>query len=330
MKATWKKLISLFLAVAALFSFAACKPEAQTDLKVFVPDGAPALALAQLMSENKQFDVANVSYHIVTGDQIAAKVSSQEADIAILPTNAAATLYAKGVDIKLVSSNVFGLLYLMGSKNVTSLAELKGEIVYNIGQGNTPDITFQYILEKNGIEFEISDKPVEGKVALQYVSDGSELIPLLKQGKATFGILGEPAATNAMKVASVSRLFDIQEEWKKVTGSKESFPQASLVIKGSLLESHPKFVKEFLAAVEKSASWLPENAEAAGTALKNNGSLLNTALFTEDVISRCNVRFVGAKEAKAEVMTYLNVLYEFNAKSVGGKLPDDAFFYLGK
>ena len=43
----------------------------------------------------------------------------------------------------------------------------------------------------------------------------------------------------------------------------------------------------------------------------------------------CNIRFVAGDEMKAKVSGYLEVLFDADPKSVGGTLPDDAFYYAG-
>ena len=322
-----KKLLAFLLILTVSISgflYTGCnQPDGTPDtVKFYVPDGAPALAVAQLV--DKTIGGKKIDVHVVSGDQIAGKVASGEADLAIMPTNAAANLFNKNKDIRLVSANVHGLLYMVGKENLTSLEQLKGKVVYNIGQGQTPDATFQYILQQNEIEYVVSETPVAGKVALQYVSDGASLIGFLKSGKASFGILGEPAATQAVSKAGVSVLFDIQAEWRAVT-NLGNFPQASMIMKTSLTEN-VAFVDAILAALSDNDEWIKTNATAARQALVGVGSSLPETL-TNEIVVRCNIDTVVAQDAKAEIIAYLNVLYNFNPNFVGGSLPADSFFY---
>ena len=294
----------------------------KTEIDFYVPDGAPALTIAGLVSA--EFENYNINFHVVAGDQIAGKVANGEADVVIMPTNAGANLFNKGKDIQLVSANVHGLLYLVGKENLTSLDELKGKVVYNIGQGQTPDATFRYILQQNGIECVISDVPVDGKVALQFVSEGSALVALLKTNAASYGILGEPVATQAVSAAGVSVLFDIQEEWRNVTGLG-NFPQASLFMK-SELANDTAFVDELLAKLNQNDDWIVQNPAEAKAAIQSVGSNLAVNLSSA-IIQRCNINTVSATDAKSEILAYLNVLYQFNPDFVGGAVPGDDFFY---
>ena len=87
-----KKFIIIVLTLMlALVMFVACddKPETKPEYNVFMPDGAPALSLVS------QFDKAEiagykVNFTVVPASAIATYCMSEQADLAILPTNAAA------------------------------------------------------------------------------------------------------------------------------------------------------------------------------------------------------------------------------------------------
>lgn len=319
-----KKVLVLILAVVlclAGLSFTGCN-EPKEKVTFYVPDGAPALTVSSLIG--KTIGGREVEFKVVPGDQIVGKMVNGEADIAIMPTNACANVFNRGIDVKLVSANVHGLLYLVGKEQVDSLEGLKGKVVYNIGQGQTPDATFRYILEQNGIECVISDVPVEGKVALQFVSEGSALVALLKTNGASFGILGEPLATQSTVKAGTTVLFDIQEEWRQVTGLG-NFPQASMIMKSDLA-ADTDFVNALIAELNANDEWIKSNAAAAQTAIKGVGSTLAVTL-TNEIVSRCNIDTVTAQEAKDEIIEYLTVLHAFNPSFVGGSVPGSSFFY---
>lgn len=304
-------------------------------VNVVVPDGSPAIAIAKLVSENPTFAGYDINYSIVEGaTQISAAILNDTANIAIAPLNLGATMYNKGMGVKLVTTNVQGSLYMVG-KNMPAgattaekLASLKGKVVYNIGQGATPDLTFKYILDHFGIAYTEGDTAAADVVTLNYVNTGSELIPLLKQGKAEYGIMGEPAVTKANANAGTSTVFDIQALWQESTGSATAgFPQAGVFVKDSLLASeHAAFIEWFVAKLKENDEWAPANAEKVSSALTSAGST-SLAGLTSATINACNLKTVKAADAKTAVNTYLGALYAFNAATVGGKMPDDNFFY---
>ena len=288
-------------------------------VNVVVPDGSPAIAIAKFVSEKPTFAGYNISYSIVEGaTQISAAILNDTANIAIAPLNLGATMYNKGMGVKLVTTNVQGSLYMVGKNmpegatTAEKLASLKGKVVYNIGQGATPDLTYAE-----------GDTATAGVVTLNYVNTGSELIPLLKQGKAEYGIMGEPAVTKANSNAGTSTVFDIQALWQESTGSATAgFPQAGVFVKESLLTSeHAAFIEWFVTKLQENDEWAPANPDTVSSALTSAGST-SLAGLTSATIAACNLDTVKAA-------TYLKVLFDFNKATVGGKMPDDAFFYAG-
>lgn len=345
MKKALMIIVAILILSVCLLPLAACnntQSGEDVEITVLVPDGAPALSLAKLIKEQPDFatefqaligDSGNykVNYQVVTGGatEVSAKMVSGEGDMAIIPTNLAAVLNNK-IGAKIVTTDVQGLLYLVGKTEATSLNDLKGKVVYNIGQGATPDLTFKYILERAGIAYQESDvADASGeKVSLTYVSSGAELIPLLKQGKAEFGILGEPAVTKAVAATGATVKFDIQALWQEATGATTyGFPQASLIISKQLQdEKYADFISSFVDKIDENNVWLIDNASEAGAALASAGSLVISDTLTSAIVTRCNIKQISAADAKASVDTYLGVLYNFKAASVGGALPTDLYY----
>ncbi|MEG2084825.1 MAG: ABC transporter substrate-binding protein [Clostridia bacterium] len=318
-------IVVALLLIATSVLFVSCKQVEEATLNVFLPDGAPALSMAKTMSNTGKYGKLTLKHNIVTGDAIVAKVANGEADMAIIPTNAMAILYNKGAKYKIVSSNVFGVLYLVSKQTTLNIADLTGQIVYIIGEGNTPDLVFKYILQQNNLEFVKSATAVEGKVALNYVNDGSELIPLLKQGKAKFGVLGEPAVSNAIAKAGVNVVLDLQAEWKKHNAS--SYPQASLVVKNEVLEKYGKDIDKIVEDLKGNKQFILDNISVIGKLMADNGSLL-AVNYTKEIVERCNLDCVSATDAKMSIEEYFNILLTFNAKYIGGKIPDKNLYYI--
>lgn len=325
MKKVLVVLLMLVIAVTAVGLFG-CENTPKTAVKVVVPDGAPALAVVSLFDKT-ELGGREISFEVVPADTIVQKVSSGAADVAIMPTNAAANLYNKGVDIKLVSTEVQGILYMVGTSTITDYNQLKGKVVYSIGQNNTPEFAFKYLLTNNGISADdIVDgtTATEGKITIAYKADGSEIIPLLVQGKADFAILGEPAATNAKaKKNTLVTALDLQAEWAKLNDST-SYPQASLIVSGTLAKDKT-FIKALTDAVKANDQWIVDNSDKVGELMKAKGSTL-TVNFTQALIESCNIKTVLAKDAQAAVNAYFTVLNGYNPAFIGGKIPSEGFY----
>ena len=310
-------LIKLVVAIAILALsagiFVGCTHQ---EIVCYVPDGAPALAVAKIISDGKIGDT-KVTTHITTGEDVVAKCASGEADMAILPTNAAVKICSQRNDYLMFSVNVYGLLYVVGTRQVSSLQELCNSTVYSIGLGNTPEYVMKKILDVNNVSYDDT---------FNYVSDGTTAVQLIMSGQAEFAVLGEPAVTNLIQKAAerdktVYRLFDLQQLWQQATHSQEEgYPQASLIAKKSMLNS--RFVHDLQQILQQNQQFLLDNLANLNTLLQGAGGSLDVA-YTAEIIARCNVGFTMAHEIKQDIQTYLQT---FQAMQAFLPLSDDIFY----
>ena len=295
--------------------------EPAVKVNLAVPDGVTALSIVKMIKEKPSLGKnAEITYEVVKSpDLMASKVISKEADIAIVPTNLASMLYSKNVPYKLAASNIWGVLYVASTEDIKEWKDLKGKEISNMGRGLTPDVTFRYLLSKNGLN-------PDTDTTLNYLSSAQELAQAMIGGKIKTAVLPEPVLTQVMtKNQNVRVVLDIQKEWARVNGIGSGYPQASLLISNELIEKNPKLVDSFLKEFSLSAQWVNQNPEKAGVMAEELGTGMNAKVI-EKALERCNIRFVGAKEARGSIEAYLKVLMDFAPESVGGKLPDEKFY----
>ncbi len=312
----------LFATLLALPLSLTAAEEGTKTVRVIVPVGVPSISMAEMIKgEGLNMPGYNVDYQVLESpDVLAGKLISNEADLAVVPTNLAIKLYNKGIDIRYGGGVVWGILYVVSQEKADGWQALKGKDLYTIGRGLTPDIILRYLLTKNGLT---PDKDVH----IRYANSTSELVPTFLVGKSSYSLLPEPALSMVMKKKpSTSLMFDLQKEWTKATGIADGYPQASLIMIGDFAEKNPEFIKRFLAAYEKSVQKTnaePEHAaKLAATFLKSPG-----APIIAKAIPRSNLHWVPAAEARKPLEIYFKVLHDFNPAVIGGKMPDDGFYY---
>ena len=328
-----KKIISIIsAAVIAAIGFAGCTSEKSSETyHVYMPDGAPAIALAKFMSEGYEgadFTVVPNAAKVT----IAQHVARGDADMAILPINAAATLYNSGVDIVMASVNTHGNLYVIGNGDEITLSDLVGKKLGVIGQSNVPEHALKMLLNKTQVSYVEHETPTaeEGKVSITYVADGAQIGPQLSGGLIDYGFLAEPAATTLCNKLNKNIVLDVQAAWREAFGGE--FPQACLVVKKSLTESNAKYVDRFIAALYAADGWAEEHpsevVEAVSTHMEE-GTATTLATLTADMIKRCNIKTVPAINAKQSCETYFNMLIEMSTAlgSPIAKVPNDGFYY---
>lgn len=335
-----KKKLSLILSVLFTISaFTGCgakkaevkndaKPEVKQEqkaqaksLKVFYPDGIPALTVAKLAKENPSIDEnITISYELQkTPDALVSKILSGEADIAIVPSNLAAQAYNKNMPYKLAATSGWGSFFLISTEDIKSFNDIKGKEVYNIGKGLTPDIVFKYILSKNSIN---PDKDVN----ITYLNSATELAPTFISGKSKIAVIPEPMLTNVtMKKPDTKIIFNLNEEWSKITGNANGYPQSSLIIKKDLIENNKEFVEGFLAKYKESIEWANQNPEKLGEYAQELKMSMNKEVVQKS-ITRANIKYVDIKDSIKDYEDYFKALFEFEPKSIGGKLPDEGLY----
>ena len=322
-----------FAAAASALAFAACgdgnngNGGGTSSYTVAMPDGAPALAAAQLMAEDMQFG-KEVTYTVVNANAIGRQVSGGKADVCILPVNAAAQLAGDGKTYKLLGTVTHGNLYMLSSEHTEEITAenidtLVGKTVGCIQLDNFVGGVLKMILEENGLDYEVVEEASaarEGVVNLIAVADPATINPSLGYD---YYVCAEPLVTAKTSGGALSVVGDIQALY-----GEEGFPQAVMVAKNSVIASDPQFISDICAAVTANSAWL-ETADTDGIVAainKNYGGATSTlgGKLNATVIERCAINFVPAAECRQEVTDFIAKY----AKTLGQQLTvADAFFY---
>ena len=309
-----KKLLSLILGLLiafCTFSFTACDDTNSDEktLKFFAPDGAPALSIAKFINDNENFiDGVTVDYNVVSANDIGPKMAQGQADLIVMPINAASKLYKANASdpYKMVAVVTHGNLFLMSSEP-TDLNGLKGKVVGVIGQGLVPDLTFRSVLKAHDLlDFvQVGEAPVEGKIVLCYFNDAPSMLPLLKQGVLSVGLLPEPACTNLTKMANnYTYRIDVQELYDS---EAKAYPQAVLMVKSSVLTKYPTLVEKISEKFDLAVQWVVENPAKAVNAIGTKYTTsLNANNINSQVVENCKIKWLASSDAKEYCRKYIN------------------------
>ncbi len=307
--------------------------EIPANLTFYAPDGAPALSIAKFIKDNENFGMnANISYNVVSASNIGPTMMQGKGDFIVMPVNAASKLYKANASDPYVMTAVVthGNLYIVSNEELT-LEGLKGKVIGVIGRGLVPDLTFKAILQANGLLDSVVEgsTPTDGKITIRYFAEAPEMLPLLKQGMLTVGLLPEPAATKlTTKLASDKTWFrlDAQELYDSET---KAYPQAVLMVKKSVYDKYKANIDQMAAAFADNLTWVKANTAEAITAI--NGVLpegavpsLDATSITSTVIDNCKIYYQSAVDAKQEVKDYINKIIAVDNSSA--KAISDDFF----
>ena len=334
-------LSALIFAVCAVF-FAACAENGDetgnnnnggnnggaqqtVEADVYAPDGAPALALAQLMSEEMQFG-GKVTYNVVPATTIQTYVTGEEprAELCILPVTAAAQLLGTGEVYKMLGTVTHGNLYVLAaaareSLTASNISELlKGTKIGCLQLNNFVGYALRIVLDRYG-----TDKAYIYEVA------ANEIRPTASYD---YMIAAEPAVST--KVANTQNKLQVKGDLQELYG-ENGYPQAVLVAKADFIEENGQFIADFMQAVAENAGWLladtteaAEVVQAVADHLPDGATPSFTAEnLTKEVIENCAVRFDGAASCKERVNTFLAELSDLLGKTFSAA---DAFYYIAE
>lgn len=322
-----KKILSLLLA-AALLLLPACGAtakgmSAEGPVRIAGLKGPTTMGLVNLLDMEQQGSAA-LDYDLQlygTADEIVPGLIKGELDMAAIPANLAAALYQKTKGgIQVMAVNTLGVLYVVEKGDtVHSMADLAGRTILSTGKGTTPEYLLRYLLEKNGLD---PDKDVK----IQYCSEATEVTAQMAAAqKDAIAVLPQPYATAAgMKDPSLRVALDLTAEWDKVSDSQ--LVTGVTVVRTQYAQEHPDVVEAFLQEYAQSVRTANTDLDRTAALCEQQGVVAKAAI-AKKALPACNIVCRTGDEMQKDVSAYLSVLCAADPAAVGGKLPDEGFYW---
>jgi NitT/TauT family transport system substrate-binding protein len=287
--------------------------------------GPTSMGIVSLMqkAEAQETEIPYEFTMVTAADELLANVISGDVDIAMLPANVASVLYNKTEGgVRVIDINTLGVLYVVECGDaIQSVSDLAGKTIYLTGKGTSPDYVLQYLLAQNGLTTD--------DVTLEYKSEAAEVVSVLAEDETAIGLLPQPYVTVAgMQNENLRIALDLTAEWENVQGEEgSSLVTGVTIVREDFLAEHEDEVLDFLAEHEESAAYTNENPEEASELIAAQG-IIEKAPVAQKAIPYCNITCITGEEMKTALEGYLEVLYDLDATSVGGALPDEDFYYI--
>ena len=288
-------------------------------LRVAGLKGPTTMGLCNLISDSEgtgEYDFTMYG----AADEIVPLLVKGDIDAAAVPANLAATLYQRTEGaVQVACINTLGVLYILEQGDtVQSVADLKGQTILTTGKGTTPEYVLRYVLEQNGLN-------PDTDVTIEYFNEATEALSQLQAGRGTIAMLPQPFVTSALsQVEGLRVALDMNTEWEAVAGSK--LVTGVLVVRKDAIERDPAAFETFMEGY--AASVEAANTDLEGTAaLCEEYGIVAKAALAQKALPECNIVFETGSEMKTDLTNYFQVLYDADPSSVGGQMPDDAFYY---
>lgn len=341
-----KKVIAFVLSLVLLLSLAACGKEAPqpttaateapteavveateapteapapVSANVMVLNGTTGFGMAALMDSAANGEAAlDYNFTVETdASNIVAALVNGSADIAALPTNAAAVVYNKTQgQVQVLALNTLGVLYLVtdGSVTVESMADLAGQTVYAPAQN--PSFIVEHLVQANGL----TDVTIDNTYA-----QPADLNSAVASGQVSIAVLPEPMVTVARSQnPDLVVALDLTAEWDKVS-QPGSLVQGCVVVRKAFAEENPEAVKSFLGEYETSIAALTSDVEGTAAKIEAHGVFAKAAVAAK-AIPNCNVCFIAGDEMQQALSQFLTIMHGVAPASVGGSIPGDDFY----
>ena len=330
----WQLLLVMQVLVLLPFSTALADDEAPLRKRLVLagPPAAVSYPLFHMMESGVLADVAEqVEFRLWSNpDQLRALALEGGADFIAMPTNVAANLYNRGVSLQLVDVSVWGMLWLVSrNPDLTTLADFEGEEVAVPFRADMPDILFSFLAEQAGLDARRNFK-------VRYTATPMDAMQLLVMRRVDHALLAEPAVSMALRkthsfplsvlAPDLYRSVSLKDEWGRLLKTEARIPQAGMAVLGSARQDKA-LVAKLEATYEASNRWCLDNAEACGELVARHVSLL-TAAAVADSIAVLPRHYASAAEARPELEAFFERLLQREPATVGGKLPDAAFYGL--
>ena len=286
--------------------------------------GPTAIGMIKIMEDAQVSEAANNYNFTIAGaaDEITAGIIKGEIDIAAIPCNLASVLYNNTEGkIRMAGINTLGVLYIVETGNsINSVEDLKGKTIYSTGLGTTPQYTLNYLLNAYGLD-------PEKDLTVEYKSEATEVAAVLNEADNAIAMLPQPYVTTVMMNNEKLRIaLDLAKEWEAVSSDNSSVVTGVVVVNKDFLENNKEAFDAFMTEYALSVKYVNENIDEAATLVEKFD--IFKAAPIKKAIPYCNIVLIQGEEMKQKAGGYLAALYTQNPKAVGGKLPDDSFYYM--
>jgi len=307
--------------------------EESTTIRVGAMVGPTAMGMVKLMSDSEAGLTANTYEFADLANEASALVpliAKGELDIAAIPSNLAANIYNNNDgSIEVLAVNVLGVLNLVErGDSINSISDLKGRSIYATGQGAVPEFVIRYILEGNGLNCDTDVNIIwcsDTTEALAYVTEVVDAIAILPQPFVT-AAAAKVANTKADNEPALRVVKDLNEEWNALNPDC-GIVTGVVVVRREFAEKYPQQVAKFLEEYKTSVDYVNSDIDGASTLVVNYGIVAAEGI-AKKALPNCHIVCITGSEMRANVSGFLNVLYGMEPKSVGGQIPDDAFYYV--
>lgn len=312
-----KRLLTSILVLS--FMLITVLPAAAVEVNVQTPTVPAALPFLWMQEEADLPSAIDLNINLSSDHQRGMSLLAQnDIDFLITGTNVGANAYNRGINLKMLNVNIWGIDYLLTNGfKAESWQDLKGKSLALPLQGGPLDFLARYLLEKNGL-----DPKEDVNLVYRALPGGAQLF---MAGELDSIILPEPLVTVSLAKANNAVLsLDIQKEWAKIHGD-ERIPFVALFVNGKFAEENPQFTNIINGYYKQGVEWVNSNPQAAAELASRHFEM--PAPVLKQSYQRVNLNIFSDAQSRELTELYFGEMLEMYPELLGGSLPDEEFYY---
>ena len=290
------------------------------------------MGMAKLISDNGGTEGnEKYTFEASTAELVGAAVTSGKYDIACVPTNLAAQLYNTSANVVVLALNCLNSIYLITDNNTTieSFQDLEGQTIYTC-KGGTPAPILRTLLDALDIEANVVTE-YNGNV----IAKPENLPAVITGGGASIVVAPEPIITSSLLQLKnnpdtdleYSIDIDLGEVWDDCFDT--SIAMGCIVANKSVVENHKGAIDNFLSEYKESIAYVgnSENIDASAQLIKDAGIMAAVPAAKTALTNLNRGGYIAYVDGVSMKNTLINVFNAFGLTIIGGKLPEDGFYY---
>ncbi|MFN2341091.1 MAG: ABC transporter substrate-binding protein [Halanaerobium sp.] len=312
-----KRLLTAILIITLMIL--AVLPAAAKEVNVQAPTVPAALPFLWMQEEAELPAAVDLNINLSSDHQRGMSLLAQnDIDFLITGTNVGANAYNRGVNLKMLNVNIWGIDYLLTNGfKAESWQGLKGKDLAIPLQGGPLDFLARYLAEKNGL-----DPENDLNLVYRALPGGAQLF---MAGELDAIILPEPLVTISLARGENAEMsMDIQKEWAKIHGD-ERIPFVALFANGNFAEENSQFTDIINGYYKQGVDWVNNNPDAAAELASKHFDM--PAPILKQSYSRVNLNIYSDAESRKLTELYFGEILKMYPDLLGGSLPDEEFYY---
>lgn len=294
----------------------ACK--SSTKVKIGISYDSGAVALSAMKENPTDYELTALS----DVNSIMEKIDSGKLDIAVLPSNLAATLYNKEHNVTMTSIiNLCAIKVISQDQNIKSLDDITNQRIFYAGENNEVGAILGILT--NAKNFNARNANVIYKPTVE------EVLSNVSADSKSLGIVTQPqAGLTARLNNSLYEILDVADQWHKIYGQNSNPVSLVTVVNNNFLKQNKNLFLKFIEDEKESINNVNSNPAQAAYAINEIMNSNNNNQYNATDISNCNIVYFDGNDMKTMASDFYKLIYDWDPSYIGNVIPDDKFYYI--